>query len=225
MCQSIEIHAKSSPEAQSDTQTPDCVPRDEVCQRAYNLARESLPVTIVNHSIRVFLHTKSLAVREKSEWASKDKVPLLFVACMLHDLGCATQCDGPERFEVEGADAAAALLRDHKYSEPHTHEVWQAIALHTSPGIAERIAPLARLVRLGVTIDFKRKQALPFAAPGEIEIFEQQYPRLEIEKVLGDAVTEQSSRQPDKAPPASWAGVMLRSKRENPEWNGVNKAF
>ncbi|EEB93572.1 hypothetical protein MPER_07748 [Moniliophthora perniciosa FA553] len=40
--------------------------------------------------------------------------------------------------------------------ESSLHKVWTAIALHTSPGIAERIDPFTRLVRLGVNMDFSR---------------------------------------------------------------------
>jgi hypothetical protein len=54
---------------------------------------------------------------------------------------------------------------------------------------------------------------------------EREFPRDGIEKVLGDAVTDQALVHPEKAPMVSWPGVLLRSKRENMEWEGVNKAF
>ncbi|KAK3060852.1 hypothetical protein LTR53_019978, partial [Teratosphaeriaceae sp. CCFEE 6253] len=119
-----------------------------------------------------------------------------------------------QRFEVEGGDAAAQALRAHGISAADAHEVWVAIALHTSPGIAERISPLARLIRLAVTIDFKRPAAMRLTTDEEVEEFEAMYPRGEIEKVLGDAVVDQVLGKDDaeegsaKAPAASWAGVM-----------------
>lgn len=202
---------------------PECIPKTETCKRAYNLAHDNLPPTIVNHSLRVYLHARSLAAREQSSWAAEHRLPLLFTACMLHNIGCAMEYDGPQRFEIEGGDAAAALLRGCQHTEADIHDVWQAIVFHTSPGIAERISPLARLVRVAVAVDFHRRPAV--AAPGEAHHFEMQFPRLEIEKVLGDAVTDQALRQPDKAPAVSWPWFMLQSKLENPKWEGVNKAF
>ncbi|KAA8650154.1 hypothetical protein EYZ11_010603 [Aspergillus tanneri] len=187
------------------------------------MAQSYLPLPILNHSIRVFLLADFLAQREQSEWATPARRSLLFVACILHDIGCATQLDGPQRFEVEGADAAANYLRQHNIVESDIHEVWQAIALHTSAGIAERISPLARLVRQAVLTDFgsqldKERQDARSSA-------EDSFPRLGIEKILGDVVVGQALRQPEKAPPASWPGILLRAKKESPEWDGVNKAF
>lgn len=144
--------------------------------------------------------------------------------------------DSPERFEVCGADACAAHLCTHGVTdETDVHEAWAAIALHTSPGIAERISPLARWVRLAALADFAGLGSVnPSLSGPELRLLddagfregiERRFPRLDPEKALGDAVTEQGLRQPTKAPPASWAGVMVRAYKEDPEWEGVNKAF
>lgn len=200
----------------------ECLPPDDLSRAAYNLAQSCLPPAILNHSVRVFRIGEWLAKTSQSDWACEKKC-LLFVACILHDIGCATQFDGPQRFEVEGADAAANYLRQHKVAESDIHEVWQAIALHTSPGIAERISDLARLVRQAVLIDFSTQldqEGLDVRSAAE-----ESFPRLDIEKILGDVVVDQALRLPQKAPPASWPGVLLRAKREWPEWDGVNKGF
>lgn len=202
---------------------PKCIPTDDISQGAYKLAQSCLPPSIINHCVRVFLIAQSVAQREQLEWDTPAKRSLLCVACILHDIGCANQFDGPQRFEVEGADAAVAYLRQHNFSPSVIHEVWQAIALHTSPGIAERISVLARLVRQAVLIDFgsqldKESQDFRYNV-------EQSFPRVGIEKILGDVVVDQAMRQPQKAPAASWPGILLRAKREFPEWDDVNKAF
>ena len=55
---------------------------------------------------------------------------------------------------------------------------------------------------------------------------EEQFPRLDVEKVLGDIVVEQGMRQPTKAPAASWAGIMVRAAKEEPSGlQDVSKAF
>lgn len=116
------------------------------------------------------------------------------------------------------------FLSQHGISKEDCHEGWIAIAIHDTPQIAERITPLARLVRLGVAIDFKRP-ALAMVSSEQVERVEGEFPRGEIEKVLGDAVVEQALKCPEKAPAACWPGGMYRSKLENPDWEGVNKAF
>lgn len=201
---------------------PECLPPDDLSRGAYDLARSCLPPAILNHSVRVFRIGERLAKASQSDWAY-EKWNLLFVACILHDIGCASQFDGPQRFEVEGADAAANYLHQHKIAGSDVHEVWQAIALHTSPGIAERISVLARLVRQAVLIDFGTQ--LDQESHSVRDATEEAFPRLGIENILGDVVVDQALRQPQKAPPASWPGVLLRAKRDWPEWEGVNKGF
>lgn len=218
------------------TPPPDCVPSDPISQAAYKYAAEHLHPSILNHSLRVYLLAHSLSTREKSLYTTtQTHLPLLFTASILHDIGTTAPHAGPQRFEVEGADGAQTLLRSHGVSEADAHHVWTAIALHTSPGIAERISPLARLVRMGVAQDFKRTAALRLAVEREIGDFEARFPRGEVEKVLGDGVVEQvlaleregkgEESMGVKAPAASWPGILLRSARENPGWEGVNKAF
>jgi hypothetical protein len=131
---------------------------------------------------------------------------LLLAACLLHDLGVAPAFDGPQRFEVEGADAAVSLLREHGRSAEEADQVWQAIALHTSPGIAERRGPITVLVRLGVLSDFSE-----FEAPDELRTaLEREHPRLGLDTELPALLVEQALRQPTKGRPSSWVADLLR---------------
>lgn len=248
------LHASSDSHPGPSPRTgepPSCVPRDPTSQRAYAYAAQNLHPTILAHSLRVYLLAHGLATREGSPYTTQENLHILFAACILHDIGTSAAHNGPQRFEVEGADAAVAVLKSTS-SESHpagvavadaeVHDVWTAIALHTSPGIAERISSLARLVRMGVAMDFKRPAALRLTSDDEVEVVEERFPRGDIEKVLGDVVVEQVlGREREgigggdegdvaeavgvKAPAASWPGVLIRSTRENPGWEGVNKAF
>lgn len=218
----------------STTHPPDIVPPTPLCTSAYDLVQRSLPTAIFNHSIRVYLYTKAFVQRANSPWVQPERLPLVFVACLFHDMGCAADNDGPQRFEVCGADVAAEHLRKFKVNEEDIHEVWTAIALHTSPGIAERITALARFVRLAVLMDFNKLSKSPWVDKFELQIDEKGYlrsvqerfPRLDVEKVLGDIVVEQGLRQPTKAPASSWAGIMVRAAKEEPSGlQDVNKAF
>ncbi|RMZ80697.1 hypothetical protein DV738_g2681, partial [Chaetothyriales sp. CBS 135597] len=193
------------------------VPKGKLAQAAFKLALETLTTPLLHHSLRTFLFAKWLANTEGSTYGDQD-LDSLFVACVFHDFGATENHDHSERFEVCGADAAIG-------------DIWAAIALHTSPGIAERIHPLARLVRLGVLLDFRKATRDELNAHDYGTQIEADVPRLEIEKVLGDAVVQQAVSKKDaaarskKAPASSWAGLLLRSHLEDPTWAGVNRAF
>jgi HD superfamily phosphodiesterase len=202
------------------------VPETPVCLKAFEYAQSQLPLTILHHSLRVFIYADWLAKREARNWGHDEKLrDMMFIACICHDLGATHHHDGEQRFEVEGADAAKEFALSQSISEVQAHDIWTAVAIHTSPHIAERIHPLARLVRLGVLIDFRKATRDDLEANEYVKEIEEKIPRMDIEKVLADAVVEQALRNNNKAPAASWPNNLLKSHLENPKWKGVNKGF
>ena len=229
-------NAKTSPALSQDVL--ERLPQTEICKAALDLAWRALPEPIFNHVVRTFLLARWLAEKEEgsSEWADPGKLELLYVACVCHDLGASDVYNGSQRFEVEGADAAKAHLLSHGMSEESSHQVWIAIALHTTAGIAERIYPLSRLVRYGVMLDFSPATRQAMGAVEFSSEIETVLPRLEIEKVLGDAVVHQAEPLEQYGPPpawpntkkhpkASWPGLLLRAHLEDPNREGLNPAF
>ncbi|KAJ3785828.1 hypothetical protein GGU10DRAFT_268423 [Lentinula aff. detonsa] len=227
MCQNSHVAENSlNPETVSA-----CVPQDSISRTAYALASQHLPPAILNHCLRVWVYARALG---EHEGLSSSRFPLLFAACILHDIGATpafAKLDSEElqRFEIEGADAAASLLRaagDPSISHDDIEEVWRAIALHSTPQIAERMGGLVRIVRLAVLSDFQR--GVVAEKEGLQAETEAQFERLDIERVLADAVIQQAlcSRMPaGKAPAASWPNDLLRAYRSNPKGKGVNEGF
>lgn len=240
MCKTIDSRTSPATDSTSSLTLPsslllDTLVSSQLCQSAFSLAKRNLRLPILHHSLRVFYYAWHLAKYDTPNvFLGSDSMPdfkddsncfLLFTACILHDIGTCAAYDGKQRFEVEGADAAVTLLLSHGVSSKDAHDVWVAIALHTSPHIGERIGILANLVRRGVLIDFGKGVDGPQTIQQHKETAEREWPRLGIEKVLGDAVVEQTVRQPGKAPPASWPGILYRAHLAEPEWDGINKAF
>ena len=191
-----------------------------VLAAAQELLVQLLQPPIFNHSARVFEYALAIAEREGS---AVDSVALR-IASLFHDAGTADEYDGPQRFEVEGADAAAAFLTTHGWEAARVDSVWEAIALHTSPQIAERRGPVARYLRLGVRADFGDDTLLPRAETQRTEVHTR-YPRLMIEQCLGQTVVEQALRNPEKAPPSSWPGGLLQAHLAATHIQGINPAF
>lgn len=175
--------------------------------RARDVLTRLVHPAIVNHSIRTYLWAVLAGERRGMAAGSAYDDDLLYYACSLHDLGTSDTHDGPRRFEVEGADAAAELLTAEGLGAAQVDQVWEAIALHTSPHIAECRGPVTLLTRLGVLADFGQQ---PVDDPAVQEQMERLHPRLDIERELTDAVVAQALRRPEKAPPYSWPGGLLR---------------
>src|SRR5712692_8277196 len=132
------------------------LPTGPLADASLAIARSSVSRPIVDHSIRSFLFARLLADHEGSLNDADYDEHLLFAATVMHDLGLGEHAAGEARFEVEGADLAAAVLRRHSVAEPDIDQVWAAIALHSSVGIADRRGLLTYLTHKGVFIDAGR---------------------------------------------------------------------
>jgi hypothetical protein len=105
----------------------------------------------------------------------------------MHDLGLGSLATGQARFEVEGADLAAAVLTEHGVAAPEVDRVWEAIALHSSAGIAHRRGLLTYLTHRGVFIDSGRDTGLP---AGLIQRVRMAYPHRAGKRYLADAIAD-----------------------------------
>ena len=88
---------------------------------------------------------------------------LLYVATAFHDLGLVRPFSSPnERFEVDSTNAARQFLTAHNVSEEEIQIVWEAIAVHTTPGITHYMRPEVALLYSGVVLDVLRKNSINF---------------------------------------------------------------
>ncbi|WP_144712813.1 HD domain-containing protein [Curtobacterium pusillum] len=126
------------------------VPESHAISAATRLVEESTGPLLFHHSSRVFL-LGSLHARLRG----LDPDPeLLYLAALFHDSGLLTPfSDVEQRFELDGADHARAFLSAHGFSDEASTTVWEAIALHTTPGIPGRMGPEIAAMNLGVLTD------------------------------------------------------------------------
>ena len=224
------------------------IPPNPICLKAYTHASTHLAPAILSHSIRVFLYARHIANLPLpssfkdfawSRRSAENQETLIFIAALFHDIGTCDNFDGDERFEVCGADAAVNFMKDEEQGAGKgmgasaRDDVWTAVACHTSAGIAENIAPLARIIRLAVLCDFDRvgirEELMVLGMVGEME---GRFERRDIERVLGEAVVGQirrreGGRRDRKAPGNSWPGGLWRGAVEMREkgLDGVNIYF
>jgi hypothetical protein len=126
------------------------IPDSKMAREAAELVRQHAGEMLFNHSVRVYVFGAMKGIRQNLKFDSE----LLYVAALFHDLGLvdAYHTD-TKRFEVDGADAAREFLRSHGIPEPKADLVWEAIALHTTPGIPQYLRPEIALTNAGVLVD------------------------------------------------------------------------
>jgi hypothetical protein len=187
------------------------LPETSVAHAAIRLAQSTESPSVFNHSVRSYLFGELVAAHEGMRPSADYDADALFLGCVLHDLGAGSAAPGKERFEVEGADLAAALLTEHGCERNLVDGVWEAIALHTSMGIADRRSALCHLVRSGVGADFGRDAE--FIDDEIAAAIHARYPRLSMARTLLDAIVAQAQRSPEAAPPYTFPYQVLRERQ------------
>jgi hypothetical protein len=126
------------------------IPDSFLAKEATDVLRENSTDLLFNHSIRVYLFAAEQGHQRKLRFDPE----LLYVAAAFHDLGLSKKFSSPdERFEVDGANAARQFLSTHNIPEDQVQTVWEAIALHTTPGIPKYMRPEVALLNSGVLLD------------------------------------------------------------------------
>jgi hypothetical protein len=137
-------------------------------------------------------------------FAQRDRVKhddeLLYLACVLHDLGLTpthTQHDPLAAcFAVEGARAAHALLHKHGASDAQARAVAEAITLHLNVTVPLRLGAEAHLLSKGVSLDVvgRRLHQIPARATAQVAA---QWPRDGFGAELASATTKQAQTRPE----------------------------
>src|SRR6476646_9619876 len=126
------------------------LPDSDLCSAAMKFVFDVSPPFIANHCVRSYLFGRELAAVKGLRRDVDYDDELVFLSCILHDLGATDYANGDALFEVDGADAAARFLRDRGTSEARVTTVWQAIALHTSVGLAHRFGTEQAITHMGI---------------------------------------------------------------------------
>jgi hypothetical protein len=139
------------------------------------LVRDTESPLLFNHSTRVY-YFGSLAGKRRG---LKFDPELLYIGAMFHDMGLTPQHSSKsDRFEIDGANAARAFLRQHTISPQEIDTVWTAIALHTTPGIPQYMHPVVALLTNGVEMDVLGIAYSEFS-DADREVIVAAYPRTE----------------------------------------------
>jgi HD domain len=125
------------------------IPDSALAQKAADLAFRVSKTVVWTHVVRTFVFGALVGRAQNLRYDDE----LFFVASVLHDLGLTAEFRGAQRFEVVGADAADAFLKDQGVEPDRREIIWDAIALHTSVGIASRKRPEIALLHIGAGID------------------------------------------------------------------------
>lgn len=159
------------------------IPDTKLAKEAHDILREYATELLYNHSNRVYLFAAEQGRQKKLAFDPE----LLYVSAAFHDLGLMKEYSSEsERFEVDGANAAKKFLLSHNIPVEAAQTAWEAIALHTTPGVTQYMKPEVSLLFTGVGLDVLGEGFDEF--PQELrEQIVTQYPRTQFKEGIVQA--------------------------------------
>jgi hypothetical protein len=171
------------------------IPDSRLAREACDLIRGVEPDLLYHHSLRVYAFG---ALQGERQGLSYDP-ELLFIGAMFHDIGLVEgHRSAHERFEVDGANAAREFLTDHGVTRDALRIVWDAIALHTTPGIAQHKEPEVALLTAGVELDVLGLGYDDISAEERRAVLAA-YPRIGFKESIIQAFADGMAHRPDSA--------------------------
>ena len=168
------------------------IPDSDVARAATALVERCEPAVLLNHSMRSYLF--GAAVGRNLDLRYDPEV--LFLACILHDIGLVDPYDGDGSFELNGAREARRFLLDREVEGHRADLVHEAIALHTAVGIADKRDPEIALLHFGAGLDVLGFRAED-VTPGTRDVIVEAWPRLDFKRQVVEMIEGQVARKPD----------------------------
>lgn len=149
------------------------IPDSAMARAATELMRDTQSRLLFDAARRTFVFARLLGNSREL----RHDPELLYIGALFLRIGVtALYRHSQQRYEIDSADAAAEFLSGYGHSREDIAQVWDAVALHTTPGIPEHKPPITALLSAAVDTDMLGTygQAL---CPGAISRILREFPR------------------------------------------------
>lgn len=168
------------------------MPDSQLCKQALQLARQCSPVFLLNHCLRSHAFASALATEMRLTFDPE----MLFVGCILHDLGLTETYDDGATFELSGARAAHAFCRQQGVSKHKSALVHEMVALHNAIGTADNHEPEVVLLHFGAGADVIGLH-LRDIHPRTLREILATFPRDNFGEAMAELISQQVASKPD----------------------------
>src|SRR2546429_2153898 len=155
------------------------IPNSPAVRDAYDQAEAESQPWLFNHVMRSLLYS----AKQPQRRALAPDAEVVAVAVLLHDLGLARGGAPDRRFEVVGADIGRAFALSHDMGERRAEVVWDSIALHTTPSIAQHKGAAVACCQNGIAGDYGGLGYQELSDDNK-KVILSAYPRLDMKNML-----------------------------------------
>ena len=126
------------------------VPDGTLITAAIDYAQRLSEPYLFNHAIRSWLFAEAIGRTKGIDYDHE----VVAIGTILHDIGLTAAVSGPNRFEVNGADAALSFLAGQGLSDRRRQLIWDLIALNSTPSLALHKDPEVAVGTMGIGLDY-----------------------------------------------------------------------
>ena len=147
---------------------------------------------LFNHAMRSWLFAEAIG-RVKGIVYDRE---IVAIGTILHDIGLTAGVSGPNRFEVNGANAAVAFIKGQGLSDRRAQLIWDLVALNSTPSLALHKEPEVAVGTMGIGLDYGGfgVEALP---PGDVERILDLFPRLKMKQRFAETCCRLITDKPE----------------------------
>src|SRR5262249_41533103 len=147
---------------------------------------------LFNHAMRSWLFAEAIGRIKGIEYDRE----VVAIGTILHDIGLTASVSGPNRFEVNGADAAISFVDGKGLSDRREQLVWDLIALNSTPSLALHKEPEVAIGTMGIGLDYCGfgLEALPSI---DVERILNAFPRMKMKQRFTDTCCRLVAAKPE----------------------------
>jgi hypothetical protein len=168
------------------------VPDSLLITAAIEYAQKLSEPYLLNHAMRSWLFAETIGRIKQIEYDRE----VVAIGTILHDTGLTASVSGPNRFEVNGADAALSFIKGKGLSDRRAQLIWDLVALNSTPSLALHKEPEVAVGTMGIGLDYGGfgVEALSTA---DVERILSAFPRLRMKQRFAETCCQLVKAKPE----------------------------
>jgi hypothetical protein len=168
------------------------VPDDSLITAVIEHAQRLSEPYLFNHAMRSWLFAETIGSVKGIDYDHE----VVAIGTILHDIGLTAHVSGPNRFEVNGADAALSFIKGAGLSDRRAQLIWDLVALNSTPSLALHKEPEVAVGTMGIGLDYGGfgVEAIP---AGDLERILGAFPRLRMKQRFADTCCRLVTAKPE----------------------------
>jgi hypothetical protein len=147
---------------------------------------------LFNHAMRSWLFAEAIGRMKGIDYDRE----VVAIGTILHDIGLTASVSGPNRFEVNGADAALSFIKGEGLSDRRAQLIWDMVALNSTPSLALHKESEVAVGTMGIGLDYAGF-GIDALSAGDVESILGAFPRLRMKQRFAETCCRLVTAKPE----------------------------